>query len=73
MTGYYSYVKEHYGFQPEIGRRVRHTVTKAEGVITREDKSQAHYVQVRFAPDRFSLPCHPGELEYVAPAKEDAS
>ncbi len=44
----YDYIKRTYAFQPEVGRRVRHTVTTREGVISRENKSQGHYVQVKF-------------------------
>ena len=62
----YDYIKRSYAFQPEIGRRVRHTVTKGEGVIARESPGQAHYVRVRFDGKKFSLPCHPDELEYIA-------
>lgn len=61
----YDYIKRSYAFQPEIGRRVSHTVTKEFGVITREDKSAGHYVQVRFDDRKFSVPCHPDELVYV--------
>ena len=61
----YGYVKRTYAFQPEVGRRVRHTVTGRVGAITREDRSQGHYVMVHFDGASFSMPCHPGELEYV--------
>lgn len=61
----YEYIKRTYKFQPEIGRRVKHTVTKNEGVIAREDRSAGHYVQVRFDGRRFVSPCHPDELEYT--------
>jgi len=61
----YDYIKRAYEFQPEIGRRVRHTVTKREGLIGREDKSQGHYVQVKFDGQNFRLPCHPDELQYL--------
>lgn len=62
----YDYIKRSYAFQPEIGRRVRHTVTKRDGRIGRESPSQGHYVQVWFDGQRFASPCHPGELEYIA-------
>lgn len=61
----YDYVKRAYPFQPEVGRRVQHTVTHKFGVIAREDRSAGHYVQVRFDGQKHSLPCHPMELEYV--------
>lgn len=61
----YDYIKRSYAFQPEIGRRVRHTVTKGEGVIARESLSSGHYVQVRFDGQRHRSCCHPGELEYI--------
>ncbi len=60
----YDYIKRTYAFQPKVGRRVRHTVTENFGIITREDRSQGHYVQVRFDGQSFSKPCHPMELEY---------
>jgi hypothetical protein len=34
------------------------------GLITKEDQSNGHYVQVRFEGRNFSVPCHPDELEY---------
>lgn len=61
----YDYIKRTYEFQPEVARRVRHTETKGEGVIAREDRSQAHYVQVKFDGKKFALPCHPSELQYI--------
>jgi hypothetical protein len=61
----YEYIKRTYSFQPEVGRRVRHLYTTNAGVITRENRSASHYVQVRFDGKTFSLPCHPDELEYV--------
>lgn len=61
----YDYIKRNYAFQPEIGRRVRHAVTKGEGEIRREKPGSGQYVQVRFDGQKFSLPCHPGELEYI--------
>ena len=60
----YDYIKRTYTFQPQVGRRVKHTVTGKLGVISREDRSASHYVQVRFDGQRFALPCHPMELEY---------
>lgn len=61
----YDYIKRTYTFQPKVGKKVRHTVTNGEGVITRENLGQGHYVQVRFDGHSHSSPCHPGELEYV--------
>lgn len=60
----YEYIKRSYTFQPQIGRRVKHTVTGKSGVISREDRSAGHYVQVRFDGQNHALPCHPMELEY---------
>lgn len=62
----YDYIKRTYKLQPEIGRRVQHTVTLRHGTITREDESAGHYVQVRFDGRNFSDSCHPDELEYVS-------
>lgn len=61
----YEYIKRNYKFRPVIGRRVRHTVTKFEGVIAWEDPSSGHYVQVRFDGNRHRSNCHPDEIEYV--------
>lgn len=55
-----------YNVEPEIGARVRHTVTNEFGVICRENKSSGHYVQVRFDGQKHRSPCHPTELEYLA-------
>lgn len=65
----YGYIKRAYAFQPQIGHRVQHTVTKKFGVIARESPGQAHYVRVRFDGQKFSLPCHPDELKYAEPAQ----
>lgn len=61
----YDYIRGAYSFNPEIGLRVRHDETRKEGVITRENPSCSHYVQVRFDGMGHSLPCHPGSLEYI--------
>lgn len=61
----YEYVKKNYALQPIVGRCVQHTVTKRFGKIAREDRSQGHYVQVRFQDDRHALPCHPDELKLI--------
>ena len=61
----YDYIKRSYPFQPEVGKRVRHTVINQEGVIAREDRGQGNYVQVKFDGRKFAVPCHPGELVYV--------
>lgn len=60
----YDYIKRTYPTNPQVGVRVRHNETNRKGFITREDKSQGHYVQVRFDGDNHSLPCHPMALEY---------
>ena len=61
----YEYIKRTYPFQPKIGKRVWHTVTCKTGVIAMEDRSQGHYVQVRFDGQNFASPCHPMELQYL--------
>jgi hypothetical protein len=63
----YDYIKRAYSVSPEVGARVRHTETNRNGVITREDRSQSHYVMVRFDGDKRSLPCHPTALDYSPP------
>ena len=60
----YDYIKRTYRVDPKVGDRVRHQVTKKIGTITREDKSQSHYVKVKFDGYSHSSPCHPTELEY---------
>lgn len=67
--GSYDYIKRAYPLAdvPNVGTRVRHNETNRLGVIAREDRSQSHYVQVRFDGDKHSLPCHPMALEHVAP------
>ena len=60
----YQYVRRTYGVNPGIGQRVQHTVTRKFGTITRESKSQGHYVQVRFDGQGFASRCHPTELDY---------
>lgn len=67
----YEYVRRAYGVSPEIGARVQHTVTKRFGVIAREDKSQGHYVQVRFDGQKHRSPCHPTELDYRPTAEAE--
>lgn len=62
----YDYVKRTYGVSPAVGQRVTHTVTKNSGTVAREDKTQSHYVKVRFDGQKHTLPCHPTELEYGA-------
>lgn len=62
----YDYVRRNYPVDPQVGQRV----TLAEGrqrpsgVVTRENKSQSHYVMVRFDGQRHASPCHPTSLEY---------
>ena len=58
----YDYIKQMYGTAFEPGQRVTHAEIKKSGQVTKEDRSQAHYVQVRFDDRKFSVPCHPGEL-----------
>lgn len=67
----YDYIKQQYGTTFEPGQRVTHTVLKKSGQVTREDRSQAHYVQVRFDDRKFSVPCHPSELTILV--KEEAN
>ncbi|MGL5447471.1 MAG: hypothetical protein ACRDBL_09195 [Rhabdaerophilum sp.] len=61
-SAHYAYIERTYGSTFKVGLRVRHTVTGKSGMVTREDLSQAHYVQVRFDDRKFSVPCHPKEL-----------
>jgi hypothetical protein len=61
----YDYIKRSYAFQPEVGRRVQHTVTKQCGTIAREGRSNQHRVRVKFDGQKFALPCHPGELQFL--------
>ncbi|HLH92041.1 MAG TPA: hypothetical protein VKX28_26715 [Xanthobacteraceae bacterium] len=61
----YDYVMRAYGVNPRVGERVRHKVTEQEGTISRENRSQSHYVMVRFDGTSHPLPCHPTELEYL--------
>lgn len=60
----YDYVKRSYPVSPEIGQRVTHQVTRKSGVVARENRSQLHYVMVKFDGQKFSLPCHPTEIDY---------
>lgn len=61
----YDYVRRVYGVNPVVGERVRHHVGGKLGTITREDRSQGHYVQVRFDGKMHALPCHPTEMDYL--------
>lgn len=61
----YAYIQKTYGLTFKVGQRVRHTVNGGSGMVTREDRSQSHYVQVRFDDRKFSVPCHPQELETI--------
>lgn len=61
----YDYIKRTYRVEPKAGDRVTHDVTKREGQIVRENKSQSNYVMVRFDGQKHSLPCHPLELGLV--------
>ena len=58
----YEYIQRAYGFTPVIGETVFHEVIEKSGVVTRENKSAGHYVQVRFDGQKHSSPCHPLEL-----------
>ncbi len=60
----YDYIKRTYSVTPQVGIRVRHNETRRFGWITREDRSQSHYVQVKFDGYKHSLPCHPLALDY---------
>jgi hypothetical protein len=60
----YDYIKRTYPADPQVGGRVTHQVTKKSGTIARENKSQAHYVMVKFDGQKFSSPCHPTEFDY---------
>lgn len=62
----YDYIKQTYNVEPKVGDRVTHEVTKQSGVIARENRSQSHYVMVRFDGRKHLLPCHPLELGLVA-------
>ena len=61
----YDYVRRAYGVDPKVGQRVKHKVTGTSGVIVREDKSQSHYIKVRFDEYKHAMPCHPTELDYL--------
>lgn len=61
----YDYVKRTYSVSPQVGARVRHLETGRCGAIMRENKSQSHYVMVRFDGQKHSLPCHPTALDYA--------
>lgn len=58
----YDYIARRYGLLFNVGDRVMHTITREAGKVAREDKSQGHYVMVRFDGRRFALPCRPKEL-----------
>jgi len=62
----YDYVRRTYGIDPRPGQLVKHTVTGKTGMISRENKSQGHYVMVRFNGQKHTVPCHPTELDYTA-------
>lgn len=61
----YDYIKRMYPVTPKIGERVTHKETGQSGVITRENRSAGHYVQVRFDGRGYSSSCHPTALEYL--------
>jgi hypothetical protein len=60
----YDYIKRTYSVLPQVGGRVRHQVTGRTGTIARENKSQGHYVMVKFDGQKFASACHPTELDY---------
>ena len=59
----YEYVKFYYGVNPEPGQRVTTKDKHKSGIIARK-KSYDRYVYVTFDGAKFSVPCHPLELEY---------
>ena len=61
----YDYIRRRYGRNFAELMSVKHTVTGRDGIVKREDKSQSHYVMVRFAGDKHRVPCHPEELEII--------
>jgi hypothetical protein len=63
----YDYIRQHYGKNPIVGQRVRHTETQREGVVAPEAASAAHYVQVQFDGYDGARPCHPLALADVTP------
>lgn len=62
MKPEYEYIRRHYGRTFERGQAVSHTITKRFGTVRQEDRSQGHYVRVKFDGDKFAVPCHPEEL-----------
>jgi hypothetical protein len=61
----YGFIQGYYGLQFTPGLRVQHTVTKECGKVGREDRSQMHYVMVRFDGRKHASPCHPRELVFL--------
>jgi len=64
----YDYIRRTYGVDPVPGEWVRHTeMTRNNlGQIAPENRSQGHYVMVRFeGSDNIDSPCHPKALEYL--------
>jgi len=64
----YDYIRKAYSLDYAPGQRVTHTVTEKAGQVTTENRSQGHYVQVRFDDRNYSVPCHPQELVIHVPA-----
>lgn len=62
----YEYVNQHYGVSAVPGKRVKLPGRRPteEGVIARK-QSYDHYVHVRFDGQKFDVPVHPLELEYL--------
>lgn len=61
----YAYIRRSYGVSPARGCRVHHQVTKRDGTI-QKPKGDPQYVDVLFDGDKFALPCHPTELDYLS-------
>jgi hypothetical protein len=66
----YDYVRRTYSVDPKVGAPVQHTITLRYGKIARENRSQAHYVMVKFEGKNHALPCHPTELYYLSVAPQ---
>lgn len=62
----YEYIKHAYGVNPVVGERVRmQGLAGRSGTIRPEKPSNGHYVMVLFDGGKFSLPCHPTEIDYL--------
>ena len=67
----YEYVAKAYGLDFKPRARVWHAVIKKAGTVARENKSQSHYVMVKFDGRGFSVPCHPQELSPMIRASNE--